>query len=92
MIQTKDECEQAASLLGYSDTSATEDQIDKRPYGCIYAWYGSFLQWYPSDGSPYQSARCGGYDSGFFYNCICKLAVGKDFRGLVIIFNHKDNI
>ena len=88
MIQTKAECEQAALLLGLSDTTAAEDQTNGRPYGCIYA-SNDWLQWYSPDGSPHQSADCGTSHSGYEYSCICK-ELGKDnFGGRVINFNNK---
>ena len=87
MIETKEECEQAALSLGLSDTSPFDLQKNGRPYGCIYA-SNDWLQWYSPVGSQYPSADCGAHHKGFTYDCICKVGLGKhNFRVLVFIFN-----
>ena len=72
MVDSKDKCEAAASYLGLSDTSARTQQVDPRPYGCIYGQMGQrddmddYLSWYSPILSPYDSGECG------YYNCICQ--------------------
>ena len=76
MIETKEECEQAAVSFGLSNTTAYEGQITRRPYGYIYA-SNDWLQWYSPDGSPHQSAKCGSHDGSYVYDCICKEGLSK---------------
>ena len=87
MVQTKAECEQAALLLGLSDTTAVESQTIGI-HGCIYA-SNDWLDWHSPDGSPLKSTLCGTSHRGYAYECICKVGLGKDnFGGRVINFNN----
>ena len=79
LVKTKEECEQAATMLGLSDTTASSAQLNGRPYGCIYASNG-WLNWYEPIGSPYRSVSCGSRFSdsdsiedvdSVYYDCLC---------------------
>ena len=90
MIQTKQECEQAALSLGLSDTTASPIQTNGLPYGCIYSSNG-WLNWYSPDGSPHESASCGSQADPD--DCICKVALSKNnFGGHVIFFIIETNL
>ena len=76
LVKTKEECEQAATMLGLSDTTASSAQLNGRPHGCIYASNG-WLNWYEPIGSPYPSVSCGSrfsdssYVDSVYYDCLC---------------------
>ena len=76
LVDTKEECEVAATMLGLSDTTASSALLNGRPHGCIYASNG-WLNWYEPIGSPYPSAPCGSifnessYVDLVHYDCLC---------------------
>ena len=71
MVESKNECEKAATILSLMDTTGYESQTKDRPYGCIYA-DNDWLNWYSPDGATYPSALCGSFDGEHYYSCICR--------------------
>jgi len=82
LVESKDECEEAAKFLNLEDTTAHASQTSGRPHGCIYA-SNNWLSWYsPLAPSAFYSppAPCG-VDFGsagpygkheMIFSCICR--------------------
>ena len=85
LVESKDECEEAAKFLNLEDTTAHASQTSGRPHGCIYA-SNNWLSWYsPLAPSAFYSppAPCG-VDFGsagpygnheMIFSCICRTGI-----------------
>jgi len=69
MITNKQECEEAANILGLVDKYAYESQTNGKPYGCIYASNDWLAFASPLD-HPYGNTPCGSH-SVHVYDCLC---------------------
>ena len=71
-VQTKAECEQAATWLSLDSIIAHESQDSDRPYGCIYSSnrldQDNRLIWNTPANT---SADCASRDGLFTFDCIC---------------------
>ena len=70
MVTNKQECEDAAKLLGLPDLSAYELQDQARPHGCIYA-SNDWLSIASPTKHPHSNIPCGSIDHKRVYECIC---------------------
>ena len=77
LVRSKEECELAATSLGFSNATVYASDISDRPHGCIYASI-DWLGWHDPLSFPDQSVPCG-YKSSktsssyiYDYDCLCK--------------------
>ena len=72
MVDSKEECEDAATNLGLSDTTAYSTGAGGRPHGCIYS-SSNWLNWNDPLFSLHESAPCGSTQASDEWDCLCKM-------------------
>ena len=76
MVESKDECGQAATYLGIKTntmlTKVIEDKLEYCPHGCLHVDFGmteTESLWFLPNGSP--SSSCGSNSDRLYSECIC---------------------